>query len=144
MEAPRPSFISASTITLGDVCCAAGLMRLNATKTGSPADTMPDAFRTSSPLLFVQTPACPKQLDVELTANVTVSAVCEPVSPKIVTVDPDPKVMLPIKVTVKVLIAPATEVLCSMIETRNLGTITTFRGCVPFSTPERDKSFFVI
>jgi hypothetical protein len=105
---------------------------------------MPDAVRTSFPLLFVQTPDCPKQLDVELTANVAVSAVCEPVRPKIVTVDPDPKVMLTIKVTVKVFIAPETEVLCSMIEMRNLGTITTFRGCVPFATPERDRSFFVI
>jgi hypothetical protein len=84
---------------------------------------MPDAVSTSFPLLFVQTPACPKQLDVELTAKVAVSAVCEPVSPKIVTVDPDPKVMLASKVAVKVLIAPETGLLCSMVEVRNLGTI---------------------
>jgi hypothetical protein len=105
---------------------------------------MPDAVSTSFPLLFVQTPACPKQLDVELTAKVAVSAVCEPVSPKIVTVDPDPKVMLASKVAVKVLIAPETGLLCSMVEVRNLGTITTFRGCVPFAIPERDRSCFAI
>lgn len=119
-------------------------MRLNATTTGCPADTVPDAVSTSFPLLFVQTPACPKQLDVELTAKVAVSAVCEPVRPKIVTVDPDPKVTLTSKVAVKVLIAPETGLLCPMVEMRNLGTFTTFRGCVPFATPERNKSFFVI
>jgi hypothetical protein len=62
-------------------------------------------------------------LDVELTAKAAVSAVCEPVSPKIVTVDPDPKVMLVSKVAVKVLIAPETGLLCSMVEVRNLVTI---------------------
>ena len=46
------------------------------------------AVSTSRPELCVHAPVVPRRLDVDVTVKASVFAVCEPVSPVIVTVEP--------------------------------------------------------
>ena len=79
----------ADTLTTGDDCAVAGFVKLNVTTQAVPDVVPPDAaVSTSCPELCVQAPAVPRRLDVDVTAKDGESAVCEPVSPVIVTVEP--------------------------------------------------------
>ena len=78
----------ADTLTAGDDCAEAGFVRLKVTAYTVPEVVPPDAaVSTSVPELCVQAPVVPRRLDVDVTAKLP-SAVCEPVSPVIVTVEP--------------------------------------------------------
>jgi hypothetical protein len=78
----------ADTLTAGDDCAVAGFVKLKVTVNAVPDVSPPNAVvSTSCPVLCVQSPAAPRRLDVEVTAKLS-SAVCEPVSPVIVTVEP--------------------------------------------------------
>ena len=79
-------------------------------------------------------PAVPKRFDVDDTGKLALSAVCVPVSPATVTLDPVGKSMLAVSVTDTVTVAPATGVLCPMREALKDGTIT-FIGLPPSATP---------
>jgi hypothetical protein len=90
---PGPTLLAsvADTLTAGDGCAVAGFVKLNVTTQAVPDVVPPDtAVSTSCPELCVQSPAAPRRLDVEVTATLP-SAVCEPVSPVIVTVEPSNK-----------------------------------------------------
>ena len=79
----------ADTLTAGDDCAEAGFVRLKVTSYAVPEVVPPDAaVSTSVPELCVQAPAVPRRLDVDVTGKDGESAVCEPVSPVIVTVEP--------------------------------------------------------
>jgi hypothetical protein len=77
----------ADTLTSGDDCVVTGFLKLNVT-TQSVPDVVPGdtAVSTSRPKLCVHSPVVPRRLDVDVTAKLP-SAVCEPVSPVIVTVE---------------------------------------------------------
>ena len=78
----------ADTLTAGDDCAEAGFVKLKVTAYAVPEVVPPDAaVSTSVPELCVQAPVVPRRLDVDVTAKLP-SAVCEPVSPVIVTVEP--------------------------------------------------------
>ena len=80
----------ADTLTAGDDCAVAGFVKLNVTTQAAPDVVPPDAaVSTSCPELWIHTPVVPKRLDVDVTAKLAESGVCEPVSPVIVTVDPN-------------------------------------------------------
>ena len=73
----------------------------------------PDAaVSTSWSRMLVHIPVVPRMLDVDVTAKVSESVVCEPVRPVIVTVDPTSRFTLAVSVTVNVFAAPDTGVLC--------------------------------
>ena len=102
----------ADTLTAGDDCAPPGLVKLNVTTQAVPDVSPPDAaVSTSCPELCVQAPAAPRRLDVEVTGKLP-SAVCEPVSPVIVTVEPVSRLTSAVSVTVIVLVAFDTGVLC--------------------------------
>jgi hypothetical protein len=103
----------ADTLTAGDDCAVAGFVNLNVTTQAVPDVVPPDAaVSTSCPELWFHTPVVPKRLDVDVTAKASESGVCEPVSPVIVTVDPAGRSTSAVSVTVIVLFAPDTNVLC--------------------------------
>ena len=103
----------ADTLTAGDDCAVAGFVKLNVTTQAVPDVVPPDAaVSTSCPELCVHTPVVPRRLDVDVTAKLAEVAVCEPVSPMIVTVEPVARFTLAVSVTVIVLAAPDTGVLC--------------------------------
>jgi hypothetical protein len=103
----------------------------------------PDAaVSTSVPELCVQAPAVPRRLDVDVIAKLAVS-VCEPVSPVIVTVEPFARFTFAVSVTVSVLVAPDTGLLCLIVLTLNTGT-TTKRGSAPLATPYSAVAGFVM
>jgi hypothetical protein len=88
------------------------LVKLNVTTQAIPDVVPPDAaVSTSVPELCVQAPAAPRRLNVEVTAKLP-SAVCEPVSPVIVTVELVSRLTSAVSVTVNVLVAFDTGVLC--------------------------------
>jgi hypothetical protein len=103
----------ADTLTAGDDCAVAGFVKLNVTTQAAP-DVVPPgaAVSTSCPELCVHAPVVPRRLDVDVTAKLAEFAVCEPVSPVIVTVEPVARFTLAVSVTVNVLAAPDTGVLC--------------------------------
>jgi hypothetical protein len=79
----------ADTFTTGDDCAVAGFLKLNVTTQAVPDVVPPDAaVSTSCPELCTHAPIVPRRFDVDVTTKLDTSAVCEPVSPVIVTVDP--------------------------------------------------------
>ena len=116
VNAIEPTLLAsvADTFTAGDDCAVAGFVKLNVT-TQAVLDVVPPfaAVSTSSPELCVHEPVVPRRLDVDVTAKLaTFPAVCELVSPVIVTVEPSARFTLAVSVTVIVLFAPDTGVLC--------------------------------
>src|SRR6056300_459497 len=110
-----PSLIAAMTLTDGGVYSTAACRRSNVTVQATPRDVPPlAAVSTSCPVDCVHTPAVPKRFDVDGTGKLTESAVCVPVSPTIVTLDPVGKSMLAVSVTDIVTIVSAIGVLCPM------------------------------
>jgi hypothetical protein len=102
----------ADTLTAGDDCAVAGFVKLKVTVNAVPDKGPPNAaVSTSCPVLCVQSPAAPRRLDVEVTVKLS-SAVCEPVSPVIVTVEPFARLTSAVSITVSVLVAFDTGVLC--------------------------------
>ncbi len=103
----------ADTLTAGDDCAVTGFLKLNVT-TQAVSDVVPPfaAVSTSSPELCVQEPVVPRRLDVDVVAKLATSAVCELVSPVIVTVEPFARLKLAVSVTVNVFSKPAIGVLC--------------------------------
>ena len=79
----------ADAFTVGEDCAVSGFLKLNVTTQAIP-DVVPPfaAVSTSVPELCVHEPAVPRRLGVDVTGNVSEVAVCEPVSPVIVTVEP--------------------------------------------------------
>jgi len=135
----------ADTLTTGDDCAVAGFVKLNVTTQAVP-DVVPPgdaAVRTSCPELCVHAPVVPRRLDVDVTAKFAEVAVCEPVSPVIVTVDPFARLTLAVSITVNVLVAPDTGVLCCIVFTLKAGT-TMKRGSAPFATPIKDDPGVII
>ena len=79
----------ADTLTAGDACAQAGFVKSKVTVHTVPDVVPPNAaVSTSVPELCFQAPAVPRRLDVDVTGKDSESAVCEPVSPVIVTVEP--------------------------------------------------------
>ncbi len=107
---------AADTLTAGDDCAVAGFVKLNVNTQAVPDVVPPDAaVSTSCPELCVHAPVVPRRLDVDATAKLaeyTEFAVCEPVSPVIVTVEPFARFTFAVSVTVSVLVAFDTGVLC--------------------------------
>ena len=80
---------AAATLTAGDGCPSAAFVKLKVTVYAVPDTVLPDAtVSTSVPELCVQLPSVPRRLDVDVTGKDDEVAVCEPVSPEIVTVEP--------------------------------------------------------
>jgi hypothetical protein len=103
----------ADTLTTGDDCAVAGFVKLNVTTQAAPTVVPPDAaVSTSCPELCTHAPVVPRRLDVDVTAKLDTSAVCEPVRPVIVTVEVATRPTFAVSVTVKTLSAPDTGVLC--------------------------------
>jgi hypothetical protein len=118
-----PSSIAAITLTDGDVCAAAVFVSSNVTTHAVHFAVPPDAaVNTSCPEDCVHIPLVPNRSDVEDTDKLALSAVCDPVSPVIVTVDPVARLKLAINETVNVLVAPDTGVLCWIDFRLNVGT----------------------
>ena len=85
---PPPS-IAADTLTAGDDCAVAVFVKVNVTTHAVPDAVPPDAaVNTSCPGDCVHAPLVPNLSDVEDTVKLALSAVCDPVSPVMVTVDP--------------------------------------------------------
>jgi len=88
---PLACRIAAATLTTGDVWSPAIFCKANVTSQAVPAIVPVDAaVSTSCPVLavFVHAPEVPRRPDVDATVKAPLSAVCEPVSPEIVTVEP--------------------------------------------------------
>jgi len=110
---PLPSSIVDTTLTVGDDWVVTVFVKANVTTQVVPELVPPDAaVSTSFPKLCVHAPTIPRRLDVDVTVNLAVFNVCEPVSPVIVTVDPVARLKLAANVTVNVLVTPETGVLC--------------------------------
>jgi hypothetical protein len=139
-----PSSIAANTLTAGDACAAAGLYKTKVTTHTVPDAVPPDAaVNTSCPDACVHAPLVPNRFDVEDTVKLPESAVCDPVNPEIVTLDPVARLKLAVSETVKVLVAPDIGVLCWIDFTLKLGTCTV-NGSAPFATPYSAVPGFVI
>jgi hypothetical protein len=79
----------ADTLTAGDTWAVTGFVNWNVTTQAVPAVVPPPAaVSTSCPTVLVHTPIVPRRFDVDVTAKDAESAVCEPVSPVMVTVEP--------------------------------------------------------
>ncbi len=103
----------ADTLTAGDDCAEAGFVKSKVTVHTVPDVVPPNAaVSTSVPELCVQAPVVPRRLDVDVTGSDGESAVCEPVSPVIVTVEPFARLTSAVSITVSVLVAFDTGVLC--------------------------------
>jgi len=115
VDAIEPTLLAsvADTLTAGDDCVVTGFLKLNVT-TQAVSDVVPPfaAVSTSSPELCVHEPVVPRRLDVDVAAKLATSAVCELVSPVIVTVEPSARLKLAVSVTVNVFSKPAIGVLC--------------------------------
>ena len=110
-------------------------VKVNVTTHAVPDAVPPDAaVSTSCPVDCVQSPLVPNRLDVEVTDKLALVAVCEPVSPVMVTVDPVARLKLAVNETVNVLVPPDTGVLCWIDFRLKLGT-TTVSGSAPLATP---------
>ena len=79
---------AAATLTTGDPCPKAVFVKLNVTTHSVPDTVPPDAAVSTSVPKLSHAPAVPRRLDVDVTGKVAEVAVCEPVSPVIVTVEP--------------------------------------------------------
>jgi hypothetical protein len=78
----------ADTLTAGDDWAVAGFVKVNVTTQAVPEVVpAPPAVSTSCPAVRVHAPVAPRRLDVDVTAKDPESAVCEPVSPVMVTVE---------------------------------------------------------
>ena len=122
-----PSLISADTLTAaGDDCASSGFFNSNVTSHSENASNVPPdaAVNTSSPVDCVHVPLVPNRSDVEDTVKLALFAVCDPVSPVMVTVDPAARLKLAVNETVNVLVAPGTGVLCWIDFRLKLGTST--------------------
>jgi len=129
------SWISAITLTAGDDWSLRVFVKLNiSTQAIFEIVTVDAAVSTSCPPACVHAPAVPKRLSVDATAKTAVPAVCEPVRPEIVTVDPVGRSQLAVNVTVSMLTIPDTGVLC-WIDFVLKAVITTKSGFAPFVTP---------
>jgi hypothetical protein len=132
---PLPSLITADTLTAGDDCAVAVLVKVKVTSHAVPDVVPPDAVNTSSPGDCVHAPLVPNWLDVEDTVKLALVTVCDPVSPVMVTVDPVARLKLAVNETVNMLlVAPDTGVLCWIDFRLKLGT-TTVSGSAPLDTP---------
>ena len=130
-----PSSIAAITLTAGDACVAAGLYKTKVTTHTVPDAVPPDAaVNTSCPDACVHAPLVPNRFDVEDTVTLPESAVCDPVSPVIVTLDPVARLKLAVSETVNVFGTPAMISLCWIDFRLKLGT-TTVSGSAPLATP---------
>ena len=125
---------TAATLTAGDACPTAGFVKSKVTVHSVPDTVPPDAAVSTSVPEPSQAPAVPRRLDVDVIAKDGEVAVCEPVSPVIVTVEPFARFTFAVSVIVSVLVAPDTGLLCLIVLTLNTGT-TTKRGSVPLATP---------
>jgi hypothetical protein len=143
MLLPLPS-IAADTLTAGDDCAVAVFVKVNVTTHAVP-DAVPSdaAVNTSCPVDCVHAPLVPNRLDVEDTVKLALSAVFDPVSPVMVTVDPVARLKLAVTETVNVLVAPNTGVLCWIDFRLKLGT-STVSGSAPFATPRSAVPGFVM
>ena len=139
-----PSTIAATTLTAGDDCAVAVFVKSNVTTHAVP-DAVPTdaAVNTSCPDVCVHAPLVPSRSDVEEIVKLVASAVCDPVSPVIVTVDPVARSKLAVNETVNVLVAPDTGVLCWIDFRLKVGT-STVSGSAPFATPYSAVPGFVI
>ncbi len=79
---------AAATLTAGDACPTAVFVKLKVTIHSVPDTVPPDAAVSTSVPKLSHAPAVPRRLDVDVTGKVAEVAVCEPVSPVIVTVEP--------------------------------------------------------
>ena len=79
---------AAATLTAGDACPTVVFVKLKVTIHSVPDTVPPDAAVSTSVPKLSQAPAVPRRLDVDVTGKVAEVAVCEPVSPVIVTVEP--------------------------------------------------------
>ena len=79
---------AAATLTAGEACPTAVFVKLKVTIHSVPDTVPPDAAVSTSVPKLSQAPAVPRRLDVDVTGNDCEVAVCEPVSPVIVTVEP--------------------------------------------------------
>jgi hypothetical protein len=141
---PLPSWISADTLTAGDDCAESGFVNSNITTHSVPDTVPPDAaVNTSSPDDCVHAPLVPNRSSVDVTGKLALSAVCDPVSPVMVTVDPAARSKSAVSETVIVLVAPDFGVLCWIDFRLKLGT-TTVSGSAPLATPSRSHPGFVI
>jgi hypothetical protein len=132
---PFPSWILADTLTDDNVWAVALFFKMNVTVQDVSDGTPPEsAVNPRSPGVRVHTPAVPRPPDVDVTAKDPSSVVCDPVSPEINTVEYLARSQLAFKVTVIMLSAPDTGVLCSIDFTLKVGT-TTNSGLAPFATP---------
>jgi hypothetical protein len=104
----------ADTLTAGDGCALTGFLKPNVTTQAVPDVVPPDAaVSTSRPELCVHAPVVPRRLDVDVTAKLAeFPAVCEPVSPVIVTVEPSARSTFAVTVTLNVFSKPAIGVRC--------------------------------
>jgi hypothetical protein len=79
----------ADTLTAGDDCTVPGFVKLKVITQAVPDTVPPDAaVSTNCPELCIHALVAPRRLDVDVTGKDGESAVCEPVSPVIVTVEP--------------------------------------------------------
>jgi hypothetical protein len=98
-----PSLIAADTLTAGDDCATLGLYKTKVTTHAVPDAVPPDAaVNTSCPVDCVHAPLVPNRLDVEDTVKLALSAVCDPASPVMVTVDPVARLKFAVNETVNV------------------------------------------
>ena len=122
---PLPSSIAADTLTAGDDCAVAVFVKVNVTTHAVPDAVPPDAaVSTSCPVDCVHAPLVPNRFDVEDTVTLPESAVCDPVSPVMVTVDPVARLKLAVSETVNVFGTPAMISLCWIDFRLKLGTST--------------------
>jgi hypothetical protein len=129
-----PSSIAADTLTAGESCAVAGFVKVTVTTHSVPNTVPPDAaVNTSVPVDWSHAPLVPNRFPVEVTVKLA-PAVCDPVSPVMVTVDPTGRLKSAVSETVSVLVAPDPGVLCRIDFTVKLGT-TTFSGSAPVVTP---------
>jgi hypothetical protein len=107
-----PSLISAKTLTNGALYSAAACRTSNPAVHAVPNAIPPSAaVSTSWPVECVHAPAVPNKFAFDDTVRLASSAVWEPVSPLIVTVDPAGKLQLSVNVTDNVTRELATGVL---------------------------------
>jgi hypothetical protein len=130
-----PSVSAASTLTAGDVRSDVGFVNVNVIAQAVFAATVVATERISVPVSLFQSPDDPSELlSHVVTARLDEEAVAEPASPVIVTVDPIVKSQFTFRVTVIILLAVDTGVLCSIDLVLNVGT-TTVSGSSPLATP---------
>jgi hypothetical protein len=105
-----PASILADMLTAGDACAVDGFVSSNET-VYVVAAVVPELVRTSRPMAAVQAAVVPNASEVEETVN-NPSGVDDAVRPEMVTLEPESKLQLALKETLKVLVAPGIGVLC--------------------------------